>query len=192
VGQPRREAAEAGGLLEERPDPARDGVDAVPVGEEAQQRLGRDLGDAVVGVRAGEGVLGELAVRAGRAADGVVGGGVDDAGHVVGHHRVEQCRRGGDVRGELRWEGELLGDPGQVHDGVQPLRGEDRLDGVGVGAVDLVPREGGAVGWGDQVEPDHLVAEALQADRDHPAEAAGGTRHQDAHRRVLRSSRRPG
>ena len=50
------------------------------------------------------------------------------------------------------------GMPGEVHDGVEPLLGEDRLDGVGVGAVGLVPGEGRAVGRRDQVEADHVVA----------------------------------
>ena len=99
----------------------------------------------------------------------------------MGDHRVEQRRRGDHVRGELVGQRHLVRDAGEVDDRVEALLGEDRGDRVGVGAVGLVPGERRALGRRHQVEPDDLVAELGEPDRDDPAEAAGGAGDQDAH-----------
>ena len=90
----------------------------------------------------------------------------------------------------------LLGQPGEVHDRVEPLRWTAANTAATASASAQsasCQAQRRALGRRHQVEPDDVVAELGQPDRDDPAEAAGGARDEDAHQTALRSPvRRPG
>ena len=100
-------------------------------------------------------------------------------------HRVEQRRRGDDVRGERVGQRELAGVAGHVHDRVEARLGElgleDVGDRVGVGAVGGVPGAVDPVGLRHQVEADHLVAAVRQPHGEDPADAAGRAGEEYSH-----------
>ena len=163
--------------FEEAPYPHRDAGDVVPVGVEAQQRLGSHLADAVEGV----GPHCHIDAQDPRSrvhADGVVAAGVDHASHTGLHHRVEQGRRRLDVSVQDRRQVGLGRYSGQVHDGVHAVDGPGR--DVRVRAVpDHHPSREGSLRL-TQVEPAHLMV-GLQTGSQDGSDAPGCAGEKDLH-----------
>jgi hypothetical protein len=122
-------------------------------------------------------------------ADRVVGAAVDQAAYAVLDHRVEQGRRGDDVRRERVGKRELTGVAGHVHHRIEARLGELGLehvrDRVGVGAVGGVPAAVDPVRLRHQVEADHFVAAVRQSRGEDPADAAGGAGEEYSHGTTL-------
>ena len=119
VGKPARQHPARGRLREAGADADRDALDAVLVPVEPAHQLAIGLGQAVVGVGP------QLAVvvqrrRALVEADGVVGGGEDDA-RLVQPRRLEDVEQAADVGAEHLFEGALRGDAAEMQDGAAAL-----------------------------------------------------------------------